>query len=168
MKTRKLFFALPLSEIDRKLIADWAVPAQKKHNANWVPAQNYHVTLAYLGPTPDDSLDAIIEFADEKLETGLLPFSWTVNHVSYFRSGVFYLTGYNTPMVMTRLARDLEFLIPLHHKPLNFIPHVTLARNAHEVEMTPNEHSLTFDQVALFESVSTPEGVEYKSMKTWW
>lgn len=163
----KLFFALPVDQIAQQQIAKMCASVKNKKHARWVPSENYHVTLAFLGDTDRDNVDSIIEYASSRIETGLLPFQWNVNHLSYFRSGVLYLTGYNTPMEMTRLARDLEFLIPLHHKPLNFIPHVTLAREAHDIDIKVTEMTLSFNQVGLFESVTTPEGVVYKAIQLW-
>lgn len=165
--TARLFFALPVSEDSREAIAHWREPFIEQFPATWVPAENFHVTVAFIGDTPRDTIDSVIDFADSKIDTGLFPFQWDINHVSHFRSGVLYLTGYNTPFEMTHLVKALDFFVPLHSKPKSFIPHITVARHATHVSLPNLELNLRFDQLVLFESNTQNGSVFYQPLKVW-
>lgn len=57
----RLFIAAELSEALRLRIAD-AVESIKKESAppaKWLPADNYHITLRFLGDTPEEQLPTL-------------------------------------------------------------------------------------------------------------
>lgn len=163
----RYFFAHPLSRDDQQTLNSLTQALKKQTHAEWVPAENYHVTLAYLGPVSDETLPDLIDFADNELDFGLLPVRWTLNHFSRFRSGVLYATGYNTPPAMTRFAKALEVLIPHEYQHKNFIPHVTLARQAGHIDAHEFEQALLLDRITLFESRPAKNAPAYVPVREW-
>lgn len=163
----RLFFALPVENEAKDAIEQWCSPLQRAYAGSWVAPENYHVTLAFVGDTKEESIQNLIDYVTPELDLGVFPFQWTVNHLSVFRSGVLYLTGHNTPPEMTKLARSLAFFIPAEHKHPNFIPHITLARNTQHVQSDEFELRLNFEEIILFESNLSNSGSVYSPVFRW-
>ncbi len=163
----RLFVALPLPDHAKNFIHHWRQDQLPDHGATWVIPENFHVTLAFIGPKPRQDIPDIIDYASEQMDLGLLPFQWQINRVSHFRAGVLYLSGWNTPYEMTHLAHSLEFFIPSSARHPNFIPHITLARNCPHHLTGDIELDVTFSDVVLFESSADDDGVRYHAVHRW-
>lgn len=163
----RLFFALPVEREQAQHIGQALEPVRESIDARWIPPENYHVTIAFLGATPESMIPDIIRYASEQLDIGVFPIRWSVNQFSHFRGGVLYLSGYQVPSAMTRLASELSFFVPLHERHANFIPHITLARDAPHVDAPALDLTLNFNRLCLFRSVPSGTGVRYEPLHSW-
>ncbi len=134
MQRAFIAYMLPLdtSAVLNKKVQRFELPVKEEH-VRWVPPQNYHVTLRFLGNSSEQQLSAVAQSLREHLQ-GFQPFiSMT--------GGIELLPSSNHPRVMSlkvhsgRRMDDLHRIceeIALDHGYQNdtgiFQPHVTLAR----------------------------------------
>lgn len=163
----RLFFALPVETDDAARIVQWQQSIAPQPSVRWVPAQNYHLTLAYLGETDAAMVPELIDYATEQLDVGQLPIVWSLNHVSRFSRGIWYLGGYQEPPALQHYARALSFLVPLHTQKGPFVPHITFARCDEHLDTPDIDLTITFRRVSLMQSVRTGAGVRYQSLYDW-
>lgn len=164
---QRLFFALPVAQNEAVAIGRRTAPLRDQIDAIWIPPRNYHVTLGFLGDTSEDLIPDLIARAGERLDTGLLPFDWTVNRVSRFNTGVLYLSASYCPDALLRLAQSVSFSVPRHERHLDYIPHISLARHAPDAMLPAIEMTLHFDRVTLFRSLRTVRGPRYRAVHEW-
>jgi 2'-5' RNA ligase len=166
-KYARLFFGLPLAKHDQEVIANWVAPL-KAQEGHWVPAENYHATIAFIGDHDRDEIPALIEFATPRISKRQFPFNWELTKTGHFKTGIFFLGGWNVPLEMSRLAHDLSFFVPASEHHRSFVPHITLARNAPNYSPeTQVDFSLTLHELVLFESIQSADGIHYKPLHAW-
>lgn len=131
--TGRLFIAAQLPANIRDTLADYATRLEKAFAGRYVPAANYHVTLAFLGNT---RLSAVLEL-DQVLREAAQDFEpIPVKLDKPGRFGKAYSAivwaGLTNSDLLTRLAKRVRRGLDAHGftydpKPAN--PHITLARN---------------------------------------
>ncbi|EAR07466.1 RNA 2',3'-cyclic phosphodiesterase [Reinekea blandensis] len=163
----RLFFALPLESDDAARVAQWQQSIAPQPRVRWVPTQNYHLTLAYLGETDASMIPELVDYATEQLDVGQLPIRWSLNHVSRFSQGIWYLRGYQEPPALQHFARALSFLVPLHTQTAPFVPHITFARCDKHLDTPDIDLAITFRRISLMQSVREGAGVRYRSLHDW-
>lgn len=134
-----------------------------------VASANLHLTLAFLGNQPRDSL-MLLEGVMQSLIVH--PFTLTIDAYGYFSKPRVVWVGPSTPpealisMQRTLWQSLLDNGIPL--KPsADFRPHVTLARDAERLDRAwKNDLEWTGDTIALVESTPMPGGVHYRPVAT--
>lgn len=131
----RLFVALELPDGVREDLAraiDALRPAAE--NAKWVPPENLHLTVVFLGETPSDRVSRLVE-ALELAAADVVPFSTSAEGVGAFpsprRARVLWAgladSGGDMARVAEAVASRLEETgIPRELR--EFTPHVTLAR----------------------------------------
>jgi 2'-5' RNA ligase len=125
--------------------------------ARWVPAENMHLTLAFLGDQPADRVAALESIVDG-LADGFAPLRLEAKNIGAF-------PHWQRPSVLWAGLRDRsggqldrlhaalhEALAPLGHRAENkaFRPHVTLARLASQ-RATPAMEKLAHDHASFHE-----------------
>lgn len=179
---RRLFFALELDSETRAELEQ--LVSQLKHkidNVKWVPAALMHVTVKFLGNTPENQLPEILDVAADTAGR-CPPTGAVVAGIGAFPSrskprivwaGV---RGELAPLVT--LARQLDAeLEPLgfESESRSFSPHVTLGRARRKQRIAAIDgHAARYDQrvfgrmnfleLTLFESQLTPTGPIYTSL----
>jgi 2'-5' RNA ligase len=137
--SRRLFLAIPLSTDIRGRVAELSGRLQKGAHftpliASWVPPENFHMTLHFLGSVPEDRV------AQLEAQLRNLPSSARALRLSF--CGLGYFPHPRAPKVLwlgvRQPPKELEQLValtgraiteagvPLQHD--NFHPHITLAR----------------------------------------
>jgi RNA 2',3'-cyclic 3'-phosphodiesterase len=179
----RLFLAIPLPpDLAARAfeILPTALPALRR-----VKAENLHITLAFLGHTPDESLDDVAAAAREAA-LAVSPFRLSFDRVGRFpergRPRVVWLGIAEGEASVVELgagaysglrSRGLRF----DDRPL--APHLTLARVAEDasaaeaktvgaaIDTTPVP-SLHFDvtEIAVVQSVLSPKGPRYTALAT--
>jgi 2'-5' RNA ligase len=131
----RAFFCLPLPSVVREQIARAASSLRKEVSvaATWVAAENYHVTLRFLGEI--DPMDTVpLERLTERISERIDPFLLSLNRLGAFpsaeRARVLWVGG-ESPEAFVHLARDLngglaELGFDVERKPA--VAHVTIAR----------------------------------------
>ena len=159
----RLFYALWPDESTRTQLA----ALQTGITGRKVDIANLHLTLAFLGNQPSDSLALLAGLMQSLKPT---PFTLTIDHYGYFsKPRVVWAGPSSPPEALLSLQRTLwqsllDNGIPL--KPVaGFRPHVTLARDAERLERAwENNLNWTIGTIALVESTSIPGGVRYRTI----
>jgi 2'-5' RNA ligase len=184
MAVLRTFVALPLPEIYQKAMAEivrrWS--PRLKSKMSWTKHGNWHMTLKFLGDTPEESLPDIKK-ALESIE--FKPFAFRAGNGGFFPP----LAGRRpTPRVMwvgcqkgkteaASLAAAVENVLePLGYKRERrpFSPHLTVAR-VKRAEADPWQEimedlaqipwpELTIDRFELLQSVLGPKGPAYSPL----
>ena len=159
----RLFYALWPDEQTRTRLA----ALQTGITGRKVDAANLHLTLAFLGNQPHDSL---ILLEDLMQSLTLNPFTMTIDAYGYFsKPRVVWAGPSSPPEALLSLQRTLwrsllDNGVPL--KPVaGFRPHVTLARDAERLDREwDNDLKWTVGTIALVESIAIPGGVRYQTI----
>ena len=166
--TRRLFFALwPTAEV-RRAIHDSCAGAVSASKGRPVPADNYHITLAFLGNQPADRFAYIVEAGHKvlarhpnwsaEMRLGRLRF-WS-------RPQALLLVLSENPDILSLLADDLWSeleLLGVTRDRRALLPHVTLSRKvvqAPEANL-PSAVDWIARSFVLVESVTTSGGATY-------
>ena len=135
---RRLFFALwPPDELRTRIARATRAEVQGT-GGKPTPQENLHITLHFLGPTPEDRIAPLIE---RVAALPMEPFDLVLDHYGYWnRSRTLWMSLRETPPVLAELARDLrriahELGFPKDRRA--FLPHITLVRKVNR--LTPRD-----------------------------
>lgn len=164
-----MFFALvPPPELAQSL-GVLARDVARRARGRPVPAENIHLTLAFVGAWPLARLPALLDAGAQLRGTRI---ELTLDTLGGFRrAGVAWIGAAATPpltALATFLAAALaEVGVALDDRPL--APHVTLARKCRgpypEERVAPLAWSA--DEVTLLESQTRAEGARYRALARW-
>ncbi len=120
----------------RKISRSAAALRDYAAHGTYVPSENYHVTLAFLGECERSVVDRLVRAMDEA-GAGRGPFDVTVGGVDFFEKDdgkiVYVPVDGGKPLgelhdaLLEALARN-GFVLPADEKKDDYVPHVTLAR----------------------------------------
>ncbi|WP_085694094.1 MULTISPECIES: RNA 2',3'-cyclic phosphodiesterase [unclassified Pseudomonas] len=154
---KRLFFALDCPPAQRKAIAQWR-SALNLRVGKPVPADNFHLTLLFLGAVPLAQIAQVCEAA-AKVSTPGAALRISLDRLQVWRkAGVLSLAPEQAPPALLRLVYALEqAMLPFgfEEPPRVFRPHLTLMRDFREPvpeSATPPEFFLRAERFALFES----------------
>lgn len=169
MNSKRLFFALWPDDNVREQLAAAGIHLSN-HHGRPTPSCNLHLTLAFLGQTPDSRLPLLLHAASAVSGTA---FSLTLSQWGWWRkAGVLYLAPDPVPVALLDLVAGIRdsastLGIALDQRP--YSPHVTVARI---LQGTPRP--LVFQPVVwqcrdfcLLESVPARKGVAYSILGRW-
>jgi RNA 2',3'-cyclic 3'-phosphodiesterase len=182
----RLFVALEISEAVRENLA--AIRSNFSSigpELRWVPPQNFHVTLKFIGSAPTEKLQPIIEaLRDVRGDTSM---KLNFGGMGGSAAGVYWAAIEPCP-ALEKLAADIDHhLQPLGIAPENraFHPHVTIARFkdrkilrkldelTHENGTPGHGHylkcdfgSITVTEFHLMESTTLPTGPIYSKVQS--
>lgn len=139
--TKRLFFAVELDEATRAQITDIADRLKKGAHFTaaklvWVPQENYHLTLWFLGDVSQSVADRLAAGLPTTVQD-MEPFEVDCRHLGTFPEDdrkppkVLWFGTHRVPEALHRLRQNCASLIVRNGIPLpeqNFSPHVTLAR----------------------------------------
>jgi 2'-5' RNA ligase len=188
----RLFAAIPLDAVARTYVAMAQDALQREGvRARWIPPENWHVTLAFLGDVDDARLPAIADAFNSAVgqavrgqpspaeivaqpppdQKSIAPFSLQLSSIGAFpnsrRPRVIWVGGteHDPAFEAAALAMRAAFT------PLGFrfddavTAHVTIGRANGSTPLHPllldNTISMPVTRFALFESVRGPAGVRY-------
>jgi len=167
--SQRLFFALWPDDRTRKAIASVVKQACQQHKGKPISTGNLHLTLAFLGnvnPNQRECLEVLAE------SVSMTPLSLCLEHLGVFpRPRVLWLGVKEQPDALMQLAAKLsdgarDCGIKLDNKGFN--PHVSLMRKVSTLsEFAIQPIHWKANQFCLVHSISQPEGVEYRVVKSW-
>jgi 2'-5' RNA ligase len=172
-KPRRLFIALWPDERTRSRLAEvqrMLGATERLKKARAVPVANLHITAHFLG--------AVSERVREQLEA-LLPevrarsCTLVIDRWGYFpRPRVVWLGAQTAPAALIDLVAQTEACIQAcieRYEQNRFVPHITVFRKApHPLEVDDFEAiEWRIDRFVLVESVTHPEGAEYRVLREW-
>ena len=154
---KRLFFALDCAPAQRKAIAQWRGALQLR-SGRPVPAENFHLTLKFLGSVGVAQI-ADICAAAAKVRTPGESLTVLLDRLDVWRkAGALVLAAGQAPPSLLRLVYDLEqAMLPfaLEETPREDRPHLTLMRGFRAPlpeSSEPPEFFLRADRFTLFES----------------
>ncbi len=174
MPFKRLFLALPPDDSARADLVDLQHEIHLE-NVRKTPAPNLHVTVKFLGETPDEEIPGLIEAMGLMVQE-TEPFEVTIDHVDY-------LPNIQRPRVLAAMAPRTEPLMRLFHaieeaadacgyrregRPFN--PHITLGRFGRGRKpgplpapdtFGPIESGFTVQRLSLMQSLLEPDGPTY-------
>ncbi|MBF8795083.1 RNA 2',3'-cyclic phosphodiesterase [Pseudomonas sp. NY15372] len=154
---KRLFFALPVADAQRRAMALWRRGLGLR-NGKPVPAENFHLTLLFLGDVDAAQVPALCA-AVNSLKGPETPLRLALDRLQVWpRANVLVLEPQHTPPALRRLVYALEqAMLPLGIAPQarEYRPHLTLSRDYRaqvpEAAAAP-EFFLTARHFTLYES----------------
>jgi len=168
----RLFFALWPDAATRSALAATADRLKKACGGRSPPAENLHLTLAFLGNVAANRLPELRVVADAVTAE---PFELDLVRVGYWRAQrLAWAAPLNCPPALTALHDQLMDALRLHgfHTERRaFKPHVTLLRDAVTPPPSSNDSMMmsrwTVREFVLACSEPGPKGVRYRLMDVW-
>jgi len=179
---KRLFIGIPIySDKAFQVGETWKTNKRFYSDAlKWVNPNNWHVTLIFLGQTPESKI-ALLQKLIEESFSGIQAFRTKLSGIGVFPNSnnpkVLWLGIDNLVALLPAQISLVELLkqngFPLDNKPLK--PHLTLARIKNSasrisidslIEQYQNFDfgSVAIYTVVLYESISTPDGPIYKPL----
>ncbi|MNN25392.1 2'-5'-RNA ligase [compost metagenome] len=154
---KRLFFALPVSDAQRRALAQWR-RALNLRSGKPVPAENFHVTLLFLGDVDAAQVPAICAAVDQLKRPASAPRLLLDRLQVWPRASALVLEPQQTPTALLQLVYGLhQALLPLGVEAAKreYRPHLTLSRDYRgqppEAATAP-EWFLTARHFTLYES----------------
>lgn len=167
----RVFFGLSPDSKTKLAIEVWRNKAFPHFDAP-VPAENFHVTLAFLGDISVKQLDTL------KLHIDNIP-SFTTFNVSLDKLGywpkpkAFWLGCQQTAIEHLLLAKHIQQIVNKSGVLLqeqHYVAHLTLARKCKvspPAPLFPANFQWHAEHFHLFESISYSDGVHYPILQSW-
>ncbi len=112
-------------------------PVRREHpDLRWVPANRWHLTLAFYGEIPDDKVEGTVAMVDRRLR-GHVPCDLAFRGAGSFTRRALWLGVDGDVGALKALARSVTF----ERRP--YRPHLTVARLRGGVDAGPAVESLT-------------------------
>ncbi len=144
----RLFVAVDVPDAVRDVVARAIAPWRERFpRARWVPPENWHVTLKFLGSTWPRLLDGVVE-AVGQAATARGPLETSLTGLGAFpsvrRARVLWAGLEDQDRRFAQLARAVEDALASEFKPeaRAFTPHLTVARSDPPIEL-PGEFAAT-------------------------
>jgi len=152
----RLFIGLDLAAKDKLSLQQWREKHLRGLSDRPVPAENFHITLSFLGQVPPNKMESLHQHLSD-IKAHQLQLN-TTDLGCFHKAQILYL-GVNLTESLNELAQQCLQInkalgLPTYHS--KYRPHITLTRKHKElvpIEALPPEMTLTFEQFHLFESV---------------
>ena len=182
---KRLFLAIPIKTNDNgfiPLLEGLRRQLAHEKRINWVKSEHIHLTLKFIGNTPNEDIPKIIDGVGEMLQNHksfTMDFNRTGIFGSRYAPRVLWLGMQNTPQELYDLEEDtlstFDKLGYLRDRQ-NFVPHITLGRIKElcekqyfqKVVAATEQKSYIkpeVNEIILFQSILRPEGAFYKEIK---
>lgn len=181
---KRLFIAFPIT-LDKEFVAltDQLKAGMRNDSIVWTESQVQHLTLRFLGETPEPQIPVLIDALTDALR------DVTASEVAIDKLGVFgshyhpttLWLGFNDFGPLKRLHEYIEPAVEAAgFEPYqgNFVPHITLGRvknvlNKNKFWETFNQCQPTHQQIVdisrivLYQSKLHSDGPVYRELKSW-
>ncbi|OLO12242.1 2'-5' RNA ligase [Chromohalobacter japonicus] len=165
---RRLFFALWPDDASRRALAAEAERLAPQCGGYPLPAENMHITLAFLGGVDASRLEALVDLTRA---WPALDGEWTLDRLGHFPQPRIVWAGSRTPNAeLTTLNAELWRALGRHgftSPQRDFTPHVSLVRQADRAapeSRLPAPLRWRFDHLALVESKLDDDGSRYRTL----
>jgi len=165
---KRLFFALWPDDKLRIQLEDVVRPLREVCSGRPVPAENYHITLEFLGNTPVEQMPALIDAANT---VKFAPLAFTLDRWGCFAGPKAAWIGPSSyPPALSNLVRDLRSvaapLVQLQPERL-YKPHVTAIRKQPALPDLPPPRTVVWSATdfVLVESIFGEGRADYRVLK---
>ncbi len=166
----RLFFALWPSDAWQEACQAQATKRLPRATGRWIPQQNLHVTLAFLGAVSGTQRICLERAADQIAAEA---FTLAFERLDYrSRNRIVWASTQQIPPALIRLVDQLRALLPgcgLSAESRVFTPHLTLLRKADRVE-TGSSAAIPpwpVTSFSLVRSQTLPSGALYETLRSW-
>lgn len=177
MSKRRLFLALWPDDVTRKQLVEVQTRcAQQGMEApSYVSADNFHITLHFLGAVAEEDIDGLIA---ELNTITAQSFNLRLDRWGYFsRPKILWLAPERLPgqlqVLVTRIKSCVQRCLgdadSQKHQQDHYTPHVSLLRYAEAPENQCEFGSILWpvDRFVLVESITTKTPPEYRLLQSW-
>ncbi|KXG43821.1 RNA 2',3'-cyclic phosphodiesterase [Tepidibacillus decaturensis] len=174
----RLFVALKLAEhVKNELKQQLPIIRNSLQLGKWVPEENWHITLLFLGEVDEKEMESLDQALNEAVKN-VVPFQLQLKNISAFPSenkpNILWAGVHGDLQMLNKLYQNfVEALtktkITFDAKP-KYTPHVTLARKVNvpfkkeNFKLTSSVWQVT--SLTLYQSVFTVSGVKYQPILT--
>ena len=166
----RLFFALWPDNRVRRRISRVTGEAVRAAGGRPVVAENFHITLAFLGDVANSRLSRLESMAGTVRAE---PFELALGRAGYFAGPGALWLGLTVPCeALLRLRQGLaealrRAALPIEPRPV--VPHLTLARKARDVTASHPVKTIRWqvESFSLIRSVTDPRGAIYQELERW-
>jgi RNA 2',3'-cyclic 3'-phosphodiesterase len=168
----RLFVALLLPDEAVARLAEWQQrELGSRPDLRIVPADNLHVTLAFLGGRPAADLEGIAEVVRETARGAARPVLEPVRYHETRSVGMIVLSDENdrATMLAERLFDGLERLRVYERERRDWLPHVTVLRFRERPRLAPPLPTLgrvMSSELAVMMSRLRPSGAQYEVLES--
>ena len=166
----RLFFALWPSDAWQEACHSQATKLLPHATGRWIPQQNLHVTLAFLGAVSSTQRVCLEKAADQITAEA---FTLAFERLDYRpRNRIVWASTNQIPPALIRLVDQLRALLPgcgLSAESRVFTPHLTLLRKADRAEIGSSAAIPPWPvtSFSLVRSQTLPSGVLYETLRSW-
>lgn len=173
--TQRVFIGIPIDKQSQQYINELLKPIKNsRRDIRWVPENNRHLTLAFLGNRPISEVDNLIQQFDESYQQEIR-FQYRLSTLERFpdpKGRIIALTNESTEPLDNLFQITLKLLqrneIEFDRK--KFRPHVTLGRikRPKHVKKTFDRQmniNLDINKITLYQSTLTNSGSIYSTLK---
>ncbi len=168
-ETLRLFFALWPDDATRDALSRTGKWLHQHWGGRRMRAETVHITLAFLGSTPAERLDALRACADS---VDAEPFELLLDRAGYWRHNrIGWLGASETPPQYLDLVGSLNAALQAAGFPVDarpHVPHVTLLRKSLGGAV-PECHPVNWpiEDFVLVKSITESDGARYEVMRRW-
>lgn len=177
---KRLFIAMELNSVHRETLKETQRKLGKDlQKGHLIPAENFHMTLAFLGEQPQakmpEILDAMVEVAGST--SIFLTYMDDLGEFQFSNGSTYFMGIRGTPELLQLEDRLKDALgrrgFPIEERP--FHPHITLVKkgtlfpeSGTMQEVNKRSHlpklPILVDRLILFESIQDGEGTRYEPL----
>lgn len=173
----RAFIAFPIPPSTQPALdkASQGLQQQLDESAQWASPHNRHLTLAFLGEVPLNSLRQLAVALEQAL-SDMQPIQLTLDSAGGFpanqdQTRVMAAMGQSTP-ALTAINNTIQMVLKQNRLPVSqkpFLAHITLARFKRAIHKSQyntvrlNE-TVNFNEVVIYQSNTTDQGVGYKPL----
>mgnify|MGYP001626198463 CR=1 FL=1 len=177
---KRLFFALPITKGLYPKIGSLEDEIDKKFKINWIPLQNLHLTILFLGHIDINFLPVIFNLIDEfyiENKEILKPLNLRIKKIDYGppdkkRMIWLYIEKNERLKAIKDLLEEklIKNAIPFQKEEREFLPHINLSRlknykNLPDIKKELN-WSVIFNELNLYESYLEKPFARYEILKS--
>lgn len=177
----KLFLAVSLPQTFRKYLQEAYNPIMRDYpQFNWVPQQNYHITIAYLGERGEDKMELIHEAIERSIFDIPPTRMFTLETGMFVKNGIKLRLAYVRNKELGKIRERVIDYFSVSKENLarqTYVPHTTLAQYKlpskqqyfHLRKKLANlniEGEFPVNQIHLYQSITKPTNPEYEILHT--
>jgi 2'-5' RNA ligase len=169
--TARVFFALLPPTAAQLALGELAREVARRAHGRPVPAENMHITLAFIGSWPIARTPMLVEAAQDVVGN---PVRITLDTRGAFRrAGIAWIGSSSAPAALSQLQASLAAALTnggiAFDDPQPYRPHVTLARRCRGPYPRGSVQPIAFDvdRFTLMQSQTQAEGARYTILAQW-
>jgi 2'-5' RNA ligase len=174
----RLFYAIDISLKIKKQLASQLKEIQKEYpEFRWIPLENYHITLHFIGEVSNKQKKEIIKKTKDILFDQEEFYLYSFNLALFMHNRILMYVTFHREKKIEQLVETLKKIFAPNDKINKFIPHLTFARYRipsrqqylllkKRLKKTKVEISFLVKKITLFNSVDNGKFPEYKKVKS--